>query len=378
MSEKKVVVVVGGGYGGAQVAKILDSKFNVILIERKKTFFHSVAGVRLGVEPEKITDCYIPYDKLLKNGKVLIENVKTITKEYVILDNDQQVKFDYLVIATGANNVPFDSPLNIDNAPTHFGNIKKKIENASKILIVGGGPLGLELAGEIATDFPNKNVTLVHSREKLIYGLLTEKFYKRLHEKISNLKIDLILGERVEKNEVESPSIFKHNNIDEGYQIIRTSKGREIETDLLFWCVGVKVNNEPLLEHFNELLDETGRIQVNDFLQVGQFKNIFAIGDITNVKEIKTAYNARYHSNIVAKNINFIEGNKIEKMVKHKPTPPAVSLALGRRDGIAMFPNGWILGGFITGNLKSKHLGMNRIGGDLNNPKPYFKLNNNN
>ena len=61
---------------------------------------------------------------------------------------------------------------------------------------MGGGAVGVELAGEIATDFPGKNVTLVHAHKKgLIDGKrFTEKFRKEVYGQLVKLKVDVLLG----------------------------------------------------------------------------------------------------------------------------------------------------------------------------------------
>lgn len=70
-SEKKpVALIVGGGYGGIQCAKMLDKtgQFFVVLIDRKSYFLHNVATLRASVERDYAQKILIPYDRLLTNG----------------------------------------------------------------------------------------------------------------------------------------------------------------------------------------------------------------------------------------------------------------------------------------------------------------------
>ena len=70
------VIVVGGGYSGAAVAKLLDREFDVTLIEKQETFFHNVGALRAAVDPSWLERIFILYHGLLKRGKVL-QNLAT-------------------------------------------------------------------------------------------------------------------------------------------------------------------------------------------------------------------------------------------------------------------------------------------------------------
>ena len=70
-SEKKpVVLIVGGGYGGVQCAKLLDKtgQFFIVLIDRKSYFLHNIAALRASVQRDFARKIVVPYDRLLKNG----------------------------------------------------------------------------------------------------------------------------------------------------------------------------------------------------------------------------------------------------------------------------------------------------------------------
>ncbi len=67
---KPVVLIIGGGYGGVQCAKLLDKtgQFFVVLIDRKSYFLHNVAALRATVEQDFARKIIVPYDRLLTNG----------------------------------------------------------------------------------------------------------------------------------------------------------------------------------------------------------------------------------------------------------------------------------------------------------------------
>src|ERR1017187_6390084 len=70
-AEKPTVVVVGGGYGGYAVAKALDETSDVVLVEPRDAFMHNIAALRALVDPSWLPRIFLPYDRLLTNGRVV-------------------------------------------------------------------------------------------------------------------------------------------------------------------------------------------------------------------------------------------------------------------------------------------------------------------
>ncbi|EGG21756.1 putative apoptosis inducing factor [Cavenderia fasciculata] len=370
LGEKKKVVIIGGGYGGVTLAAELDAKFDVTLVEKRPFFFHNVAALRSAVEPELLKKVFLSYDSLLKKGRVIYQTATEIGPNRIALGNGEEiVGFHYLVIATGTNNMtPFKSPLELASVTPYYTSLKENIGRATKVLIVGGGAVGVELAGEIATDFKGKSITIVHNQERLVHPNVGDKFNKQLGQKLKKMGITTMLSTSIA---IPDTVIAARNN-QETYpynvelKTYDTDKG-PVEADLVFWSIGNKTNNEYLQTHFATQLDQAGRIKVNGSLQVEGHDNVFAIGDITNVDELKTSYNAAYHAAVVSKNIQALESKK--KLSVHKPSGVMISVSLGRKDGITQLPNGMILGGFMTAAVKSKGLFISRFKKALNNPK---------
>ena len=72
-----------------------------------------------------------------------------------------------------------------------------QVAKSDRIVVIGGGPVGLELVGELATDYPKKKITLMHNREEILDDRLAPKFIKKARDGLKALKVDLVLGERV-------------------------------------------------------------------------------------------------------------------------------------------------------------------------------------
>lgn len=106
--------------------------------------------VRACVQPGYEEEILIPYSNLLKYGSVVQGEVTAITPTSVsIHGHKDEVKFDYLIIATGSS-YAFPGKLaetKMEDAVERFKVSQKEIAGATKIAIVGGGPVGVELAG---------------------------------------------------------------------------------------------------------------------------------------------------------------------------------------------------------------------------------------
>jgi len=148
-----------------------------------------------------------------------------------------------------------------------------KIKSASSVLIVGGGPTGVELAAEIAVDFPDKKVTIVHKGTRLLEYIGTKASSKAL-KWLKSKKVDVKLEQSVDLSSSSEAS-----------KTYQTSNGETIEADLHFLCIGKPLGSTWIRETLlNNDLDADGRIKVDKHLRVKGKSNIFAIGDITDVQ----------------------------------------------------------------------------------------------
>eukprot|EP00735_Rhodelphis_limneticus_P010968 TRINITY_DN4007_c0_g1::TRINITY_DN4007_c0_g1_i1::g.11844::m.11844 TRINITY_DN4007_c0_g1::TRINITY_DN4007_c0_g1_i1::g.11844 ORF type:complete len:389 (+),score=81.92,sp/Q54NS8/AIFB_DICDI/40.99/4e-82,Pyr_redox_2/PF07992.9/1.6e-18,Pyr_redox_2/PF07992.9/6.2e+03,Pyr_redox/PF00070.22/0.00062,Pyr_redox/PF00070.22/8.8e-12,K_oxygenase/PF13434.1/0.2,K_oxygenase/PF13434.1/0.00016,NAD_binding_7/PF13241.1/0.14,NAD_binding_7/PF13241.1/0.11,Pyr_redox_3/PF13738.1/17,Pyr_redox_3/PF13738.1/0.00075,Lycopene_cycl/PF05 len=348
------VVIVGGGYAGAALAKDLDAKANVTLIERREAFFHVVGSLRASVDPKFGQQILIPYNALLRHGKVLHEEVAEITEKEVKFVNAAvaPITFDYLVIATGSTNkFPAIAPAAKNAALANWQQSSEQIKQAEKVLIVGGGAVGLELAGEIRHLYPNKEITVIHSGDKLASPALNAKFQTKLNAHLTKLRINVILDDRVNNEDLPDPTIPPSVN----RKTYTTRNGKSVEADLCFVCVGHTVNNSTLKAHFTDKLDTTGRLKVNPFFQVEGYTNIFAAGDISNVAEAKMAFTAGLHAEHISKTIMLLH-NKKPLQKGYVPAPAVMLVPLGPNGGVGQMPNGWVVGDCISKMIKSKSL----------------------
>ncbi|MCP9955184.1 FAD-dependent oxidoreductase [Actinomadura madurae] len=65
----RTVAVIGGGYGGAAVAKALDAEADVILIDPRDAFANASGALRALTQPDWAGNMFFPYDRLLARGR---------------------------------------------------------------------------------------------------------------------------------------------------------------------------------------------------------------------------------------------------------------------------------------------------------------------
>lgn len=144
------------------------------------------------------------------------------------------------------------------------------------VLIVGGGATGVELAGEVATDFPSAKVTLINKPDLLMNGSSKRaSISKCIAKQLTKLGVTVITGDYIEG--------LREDFMGEAKKFT-TSKGVEIEADVAIVCVGGKPNVPYAPE---DALDEkTKGLVVNadmlcEKLGSDASKPVWAVGDCT-------------------------------------------------------------------------------------------------
>ncbi|KAL2923099.1 Apoptosis-inducing factor-like protein A [Bienertia sinuspersici] len=315
------VVIIGGGIAGALLAKHLQNHARVTLVDPKEYFEIAWASLRSMVDLSFAERSLINYSEFLPQVKLITSYATDITGSEVTTAHGDCIPYDYLVVATA-----FD-----------------KIKSSSSILIVGGGPSGVELAGEIVNEFPDKKITLVHRGPRLLQ-FIGQKASQKALEWLTSKKVEVILNQSVSL----TPTL-------EG--VYQTSGGETIVADQYFTCIGNPSASSWLKDTIlKNSLDVQGRLAVDKHLRVEGHRNIFAIGDITNLLELKQGYLAMRHADLTAKNLKLLNGGgSEEKMTVYKPGRPIAFVSLGKKDAVAEI-NGFTMSGCFPGLIKSGDL----------------------
>lgn len=151
--------------------------------------------------------------------------------------------------------------------------VNRQLLDAESVLIIGGGPVGVELAGEIVTEFPGKTVTIVHSGDRIL-EFLGPKASKKTLKWLTEKGVEVILKDRVDNVESQRPPTYE------------TSKHVEIKADTHFMAIGKKVGIKWIesSEFLKQKVTVDGHLHVKPTTQVEGHNNVFAAGDITDFK----------------------------------------------------------------------------------------------
>ena len=332
---KKKVVIVGGGFAGSHVAKSLEKYFDVFLIDTKDYFEFTPGVLRAIVEPLHIRNIQALHNHYLKWAKVIEGGVKKIDRKFVYV-NGKRFRYDYLVIASGSSYEAAFKEQRVVTAAraAHLRDYYDVLCKSKKVLIVGGGLVGVELTGEILDKYEDKEITIVHSGERLI---------ARNNRKATSYAADCLRRKGVK-------ILYRQRMIDKKGRFCIMESGKKVEADLVFLCTGIKPNFEFMKGEFRKFLNNNGQIEVNEFLQLRGMDNVFAIGDITGIEEEKTAQNAERQAEVIVHNICNIE-RRIE-LCKYRAKVTPLVISLGKYNGI-LTKGDFVLTGRIPALMKA-------------------------
>ncbi|MBO1418878.1 NAD(P)/FAD-dependent oxidoreductase [Streptomyces sp. FH025] len=329
----RTVAVVGGGYGGAAVAKALESEAEVVLIDPRDAFANVAGSLRALARPEWAPNMFFPFKTLLTRGRVIQDRAASVDATGVTLASGEHVAADYVVLATGST-YPYPanpSAATVADALEDFRASHQELLRADTVLILGAGPVGLELAGEIKEVWPDKKVTIVDPATELLPGFEPE-VVEDLRGQLAALDVEVRLGTGLTAEPGTRPGLA-------GSFTVTTTAGDEITADVWYRAHGTTTNTDYLADGRLTALDPQGRIPVTEKLNVRGHDHVYAVGDITDVAEAKMAGYAMQHADVVAKNI-LAQINGQEPTEAYRPLGfPMILLPLGTKGGVGQLPS---------------------------------------
>ena len=371
-TDKKRIVIVGGGLGGLELAfKLVDDDYQVVLIDKNNyhqfpPLIYQVASG--GLEPSSIS---FPFRRLFQGKKdfffrmAKVESVNTDKK--IINTTVGEIDYDYLVMAFGAKTNFFGNkdieattlPMkSVSEAMRLRNTILRNLELAlteedparkqalMNIVVVGGGASGVEIAGAvaemkkniIARDYPDldssqMHIYLVNAVDRLL-SAMDPVSSKRAERDLKDLHVHI--------RQPQFATEYKDG-------ILKTSGGLEIPTQTVIWVSGICANT---VEGFPaESIGHAGRFLTDRFCRVKGVKDVYAIGDVSLVEgdeeyplgHPQLAQVAMQQAKTVAKNFKAMSKGKELKPFKYKNL--GVMATIGRNHAVAEI-SGKKFGGF--------------------------------
>ena len=318
------VTIVGGGYGGIVLAKALDDVAEVVLVEQKDTFVNHAAALRAVVDRRWAERIFMPYDRLLARGRVVHGTALAVRGTTVSVTGAGDIGADHLVLATGTA-YPFPAKHLESSAALARARIERahaNLERCERVLVVGAG----ELVGEITSAFPGIRVVLLEACARILpnRGYLPE-LRQSIARQLERRGVEVITGDTLAWLPPVDPGVLSPFRL-------ATTGGRRLEADTWFRAYGASAATGFLGEDYDEIRHYDGTIRVDEHLRVVDHPGVWAIGDITDVRETKRADAARAHAEVVATNIrSLIEGRAATAV--YTPQPEHVVLPLGPDGG---------------------------------------------
>ena len=296
------LIIIGGGFGGLRLARKLNNApgIEVTLLDRNnyhqfQPLFYQVATA--GLDPSNIS---FPLRKVFHNSKnvrIRIADLQQIIPDQQkIITSIGEMEYDVLVIATGADTNFFDNASLKENAFPMKSTVEalqlrhrliqnfedaleakspEELEKLLTLVIVGGGPTGVELSGAVAEmkhfvlpkdypelDFGKMKIYLLEGMDRTL-GAMSEKSSQQSRKYLENLGVTVLTN-----------TIVKDYDGDR----VLLDNGNIIRSAIVIWAAGIKGNVPNGIDQ--NLITKGNRIKVNSFNRVEGCDNIYAIGDI--------------------------------------------------------------------------------------------------
>lgn len=305
----QTVVIIGGGFGGLKLARSLNNKagFQIYLLDKYnyhqfQPLFYQVATA--GLDASNIS---FPLRKVFhKSNNVhfrMAEVKEIISAENKLLTDIGEFNYDILVLATGADTNFFGNQNLIENTFPMKSTVEAiqirhrliqnfedalsaktetELNQLMTVVIVGGGPTGVEMSGAIADlrrfvlpkdypelDFSKMKIYLLEGSDKTL-GAMSEKSSKDSHKYLEKLGVIVLTNTLVK--EYDGKTVTMQN-------------GDTIESAMVIWAAGIKGNVPAGIN--KDLIVRGNRIKVDRMNKIFGFTNIYAIGDVAYMETEK-------------------------------------------------------------------------------------------
>ncbi|MDZ7786117.1 MAG: FAD-dependent oxidoreductase [Candidatus Saccharibacteria bacterium] len=331
------VVVVGSGFGGVKLALELSNKsgVKVTLVSKISNFEYHAALYRSGTGRSPL-EVVLPLRTIFKRSRnVTIEQDRIVgidtKKKHVVSETGHTYKYDKVVFAMG-NKVNYfgisgleESTMTLDTiantiALRHELTDVFKKKKRPKVAVIGAGPAGVELVGElqhyadmVAEKYqlrpPHVQATIIEGANRLLPAL-DEKASKKALKRLRQLKVRVKLGTQVDSCVPGKVCI---------------SSG-DIKADVIVWTAGSRAVGF-YAEHPEVFELERGRVRVDQYLHAVGHEDIYVIGDNAATPHSGMAQTALHDATFVAENI--LREQRRERPKWYRSITPIYAVPIG-------------------------------------------------
>lgn len=338
-----------GGALDSALPRALRTKPRYTILDERDGFYHTV-GAPLGqISAHFARDFWVKFDEILPSkvgeditfiqGKAV--EVDMGSKSLTILRSHsptetERLSYDFLVVASGMSRkwpvVP--KSFAYESYVKDVEAWEKDLEQCKRIVLVGGGACGIEMAAELKVHFPTKEILLLHSRDKLLSNEpLSDEFKSIALKLLQEQGVDVRLNTRLKSEKATSSSSSR---------TLTLSTGDTLQCDkVIYTAAQLGANTEFLPASLKE--DKWGCIKVRDTFQFAQnLPNAdfhYAVGDVAHwpsiIKRCGPAQSQGKHAaaNIIASLVALEDGKSIfdAELQPCLHGQPSMTLAVGEQ-----------------------------------------------
>jgi len=363
---------------------------------QRDRLYHAIGAPRAVSTPGTAAGLFIPYTRLaaktgarhVRGAARNVDPIRQVVSVALVEGGETEVPYDYLVLATGSALAAPVRPLSTSSGTdiAALEAVASAVAAARTVLVVGGGPSGVEVAGDIKAVHPGKAVHLVHSEPALLssraVAAMPADFQARIAATLAKVGVTVHLGSRVPRpapTALPAGVTALGTGVFLGEQSIKLTDGTTLTPDVVLFTTGGGVNTGYLAAHLGAALDANGHVRMLPTLQVEGHANIFAVGDITDFAESKTAFIAKTkHVPIATANLLALARAKASSgtatapptLKRHTPSPVgAMLIPIGPKAGAGQVGS-LKFGNMLTSSLKGSHMFIAKTNDEMGYSKP--------
>ncbi|GME29205.1 Apoptosis-inducing factor 1 [Neofusicoccum parvum] len=290
------VVVLGGSFAGLGIAHYLlrhvlpqlpdSASYKLVLVNPSDHFYFKPAAPRMAPREDLISldtimrpiapafDRYSQFQFVQAYARAVDPAQRQITLEPVGGEPSITLHYDSLIVATGASSKSalWSPAVPKDATVSELGEFRSKLKSAQRIIVAGGGAVGVETAGELGFDHGKTKDVILYSGSSSLLARVRPDVGQRAEQYLKQMGVTVVHGLKIISSGPGS----------DGKETLHLSDGSQTSADLFLDARGTSLNSSFLPPAW---LNERGAVQVDGHLRVtaaGSGARVYAVGDIAS------------------------------------------------------------------------------------------------